>query len=223
MDAVHAGVFPFHRERSLVVGIVEGHDNFLEVDIAVAKGAEIPEAPGIGEVGMAAKYAHGAVSMAPPHVLHVHMEDTVREGADKLHVVDALVTQVRGVVVEAEALVATDRLDRGFRRGDVEGNFRGVDLEGKVHVQFVVGIEDRFPAGGKIFKALVPVGLVGRREGIDRMPYARAGKAVYGGREGIELTPVWLGVKEVAGRLAGGDHLLGRALPHALRLAVSPD
>src|SRR5205807_8308804 len=73
--SVHAAVFPFDRERALVADVVEGDDDLLEVDVAAAGGAEVPVAARVGEGGMAAEDADGAVAVAPPGVLDVHVVD----------------------------------------------------------------------------------------------------------------------------------------------------
>src|SRR5438552_11018932 len=69
--AVHAGVFPFDRQRALVPDIVEGDDDFFEVNIAVAEGAEVPVSARISEGRMPAEDADFAAAVAPPDVLHV--------------------------------------------------------------------------------------------------------------------------------------------------------
>src|SRR5437870_3702650 len=64
--AVHAAVFPFNAERALVADVVEGDNDFFELDVTVAEGAEIPVAARVGERDVAAKDADGAVAVAPP-------------------------------------------------------------------------------------------------------------------------------------------------------------
>jgi hypothetical protein len=133
---------------------------------------------------VAAEHADAAVAVAPPDVLHVGVEDAVAEGADELRRSHALVAEVRGVVVEAETLVALDRRDRALRRGDVERDLGRVHLEGEVHVELVVGLEDRAEALGEVGEAaLVPILLRGRREGVERVPDRGAGEAVDRGRK----------------------------------------
>jgi hypothetical protein len=94
-------------------------------------------------------------------------KDAVAEGADELHVVDALVAEVRGVVVETETLVALDRRDGALRAGDVERDLGRVHLEGEVHVELVEGLEDRAEALGEVGVAGIPILLRGGREGVD--------------------------------------------------------
>src|SRR3954469_14642721 len=53
--AVHAGVLPLDRKRALVADPVERADHRLEVDVAVARGDEVPPAAGLPEVEVAAE------------------------------------------------------------------------------------------------------------------------------------------------------------------------
>ena len=48
--AVHAGVLPLDRERALVADPVQGAEELLEVDVAVAGGDEVPAAGVLAEV-----------------------------------------------------------------------------------------------------------------------------------------------------------------------------
>jgi hypothetical protein len=100
VDAVHANIFPLDGEGAAVAGVVEGDDDVLELDIAVAEGTEIPLAARVAEVGVTAEDANGAVAVAPPDVLHVGVVNAVSEDADELYVVHALVAEVRRIVVE---------------------------------------------------------------------------------------------------------------------------
>jgi hypothetical protein len=146
--------------------------------------------------------------------------DAVLEGADEFDVVHALIAQVRGIVVEAEALVAPYRVDGALGRGDVEGYLRRVHFESEIHVHLVELGEDRLPAIREIVESLLPVFLIGGREGVDGMPDARAGEAVDDGREAGGLGG---GVDEVAAGAGGVDHLLGGALTDAFGLTIAPD
>ena len=92
------------------------------------------------------------------------------EGADELHVVDALITEVTGVVVKAETLVVTDGVERALGRSNVEGDLGRVHFEAKVDIVLLESFEDRLPALGEIVITLLQVGLVGGREGVDRVP-----------------------------------------------------
>src|SRR5690606_21208442 len=118
VDAVHAHVLPLDREWPLVADVVEGDDDLLEVDVAAAHAAEVPVAAGVADGRVAAEDTGLAVAAAPPHVLQVDVDDAVGEAADEANVVDAMVGEVRGVVVEAEGGVAADGLYGPLCRGD---------------------------------------------------------------------------------------------------------
>src|SRR5690242_19807847 len=83
--AVHTYVFPLDAQRALVADVIQRDDDFLEVDVAVAEAAEIPVTARVAEVRMSAEHAHRAVTVAPPHVLHVDMVNAVAKAADELH------------------------------------------------------------------------------------------------------------------------------------------
>src|SRR5437762_1199711 len=53
--AIHAAIFPFHRERALVADAVERADDCLELHAAPAQRAEVPAAPRVAEVEMRAQ------------------------------------------------------------------------------------------------------------------------------------------------------------------------
>ena len=223
MDAVHATVFPLDGEGAAVADVVQGDDDFFEVDVAVAEGAEIPVAARVTEADVAAEDADGAVTVAPPDVLHVGVEDAGAEGADELHVVDALVAEVGRVVVEPKTFVAADGLDRALGAGDVEGDLGGVNFEGEVDVGFLEGLEDGAETFGEVGVTSVPVRLGGGREGVNGVPDGRTREAVDDGRVVVLAVIAGFGVEEGAGGFAGGDHLLGGALADALGVAVAPD
>ena len=175
---------------------------------------------------MATEHADGAVAVTPPDVLHVGVVDLLTEGADELHVVDALVAEVARVVIEAEALVVADGVERALGGSDVEGDFGRVYFEAEVDVILLEDLEDRLPALGEIVVALLQVGLVGGREGVDRVPDGGTREAVDNGLAGalrlvghIRLA----GVEELASGLGGQGHLGARALADAFRITVAPD
>lgn len=55
--AVHAGVLPFHRERSGVWNVVQRANDGFEIERTAAGGAEIPKAAGVAELSVTAKDA----------------------------------------------------------------------------------------------------------------------------------------------------------------------
>ena len=161
--------------------------------------------------------------MAPPHVLHVRMIDAVAEGADEFHVVDALIPEVRRVVVEAKTLVPFHRRDRALGAGDVERDLGGMHFEREVHVGLVEGLEDRAEPLREVRVSGVPVLLRRRRERVDRVPDARAGEAVDDGGKIIVRPAARLGVEKCPRGLRGERQLPGGPLAHPLGIAVAPD
>src|SRR5579875_1872007 len=76
--AVHAGVLPLDGERAGVSGSVERADDLLEVDVAVARGDEVPTPVRMSEVQVRAEQRAAPVD-PPLGVLDVHVEDAVGE------------------------------------------------------------------------------------------------------------------------------------------------
>src|SRR6058998_760070 len=99
---IHPDVLPFHRQRTTITDVVERHDHVFKPDVAVAERAEVPLAPWVAEARVTAEDPHAAVAVPPPRVLHVHVEDTAAECADELHVVHALIAEMRRIEVEPE-------------------------------------------------------------------------------------------------------------------------
>ena len=58
MEAVHATIFPFDGEGSLIIYIVKGHNDLFKVDVPMPKGAEVPKAAWISEVSVATEDAN---------------------------------------------------------------------------------------------------------------------------------------------------------------------
>ena len=224
MFAIHPAIFPLNAERAGVADIVEGDDDVLEVDVAVAERTEVPVPARVAEGNMAAEYADRAVAVAPPHVFHVDVENPLAEQPDELHVVNVLIAEVRGVEVEAEAFVFLDGSDGALGAGDVERNFGRVNFEGEVYVERIERLEDWPEPLREIVEAFLPVLVAGRRERVDRMPDGGAGKAVDdGGGAFLAAEAGGLRVHERACGLAGLDHLFGGAFADAFRFAVAPD
>ena len=169
---------------------------------------------------MPAEDTDAAVAMVPPDILHVHMVNAFIEITDEFHVVDPLVAEVAGVVVEAKTLVAVQRLECPFRAGNVESNLGRVYLKREVHVHFLEHVEDRQRALRKIIEALLQVFLAGGREGVKRMPDGGPGKAVHDRGEHLLVRA---GIEEPARRAGRVLDFLGGAATHALGIAVTPD
>ena len=101
-------------ERAAIADVVQRHNDVLETNIAMADRAEIPVPARVREIGVPAEDAYRAITVPPPCVLHVRVENARAEFADELDVIDALVAEVARVVVEPEALVALHRFDRAL-------------------------------------------------------------------------------------------------------------
>src|SRR5205823_14024143 len=112
--AIHPRVLPLDRKRPLVPGRVQGPDDLVEVDVAVAEGAEIPAAAGIAERQVRAEDAGAAVE-ADGAVLHVHVEDPLREVADEQVRLHSLPLQVAGIEIEAEGGPVAEGLEQTLR------------------------------------------------------------------------------------------------------------
>jgi hypothetical protein len=101
---IHASALPLDRERTTIADIVERNDDILELNVAVPDGSEIPIAPMIAEIGVTTKDADIAVAVPPPNVLHVGMVNTVLEVPEELYAINALVSEVRRIVVKTKAI-----------------------------------------------------------------------------------------------------------------------
>ena len=109
------------------------------------------------------------------------------------------------------ALAVVDRVERLARRDEVVRDLGRMHLEPEPDALRVEDVDDRPPALGEVLVAALDLGEVVRRERVEQVPDRRAGEAVH------------LRDAEPRRRARGVLHPLGRALPHALRLAVAPD
>ena len=148
--AVHAAVFPFHGEGAAVVDVVEGADDLLEIDVAATDGLEVPVALGLVEIDVTTEDS-GVMAEIPGDVLHVDVEDAVGEFVDELGVIDALVTEVGGVVVEPEGGMVIDGLEGALCGADVEGDLSRMDFEGILDAELLILVEDGGEALGEVF------------------------------------------------------------------------
>lgn len=211
VNAVHAGVFPLVGEGAFVADVVEGADDFLEVDGAVTKGAEVPVALVVAEVEVSAENAAFFEDGRPMHVFHVDVVDAVGEVVDETDVIDALVAEVRGVVVEAECFAVAERFEGTLGAYDVEGDLGGVDFERELDAVLIEGVENGIPVGSERLEAFVDgVGRDGR-ERVQVGPNGTAGEAVDDAHA------------QIFGGARGGLHFVGSALVDAFRVAVAPD
>ena len=207
--AVHAAVFPFHTQRPGIPNVIQRPDDLFKVDIAAADRLEVPETVGLVEIDMAAKDACLRRTVAPGHVLHVHMENAVVEFADETNVVDTLIPKMGRIVVEAESRVVVERLQRTLGRSNVKSNLGRVDFECVFDSELLKFIEDRLEAGGKIFETSFDLARQYRRERINKVPDA-------GSSEAVDYRH-----SETGGGLSRFDQFFSRTLPHAFRVTVA--
>ena len=179
VETIHATVLPFHTEWTCVADVIECDDDVFKVDIATTNAAEIPETTSITEISVTTENANAAIAMTPPHIFHVCVVNLCREGANEFHVVHALVAEVGGIVVEAEALVIADRIERALCGYDVKSDFCWMNFESEIHILFLKYIKDGGEAFGKIIIAFLQIGLIGGREGVECTPNARAREAIH--------------------------------------------
>jgi hypothetical protein len=211
VHAVHAAVFPLHRQRAGVADVVERDDDGFEIDHAAADAAEVPVAARIAEAGVAAEHAHRAVALAPPHVLHVDVVDAVGEGAHELDVVHALVARWLGSKLKPKRLWPFTASIARCVEAMSKAISVGCTSSAKLMSCFLEGVEDGREALAEVGEAGVPVRLRRRREGVDRVPDRRAGEA----GDGLDA--------ELLRGARGVGELLRGALAHAFRIAVAPD
>ena len=77
---------------------------------------------------MTTEDSHASISMPPPRILHMDVEDPVREVTDELDVVNSLIAEVAGVIIESKSRMPSDGLNGPCCRRDVEGDFRWVNF-----------------------------------------------------------------------------------------------
>ena len=131
--------------------------------------------------------------------------------AMKLDVVHALVAEMTRIVVEAEGGVVSEGLESAFGAHYIEGDFRGVHLEGELDPLGLEHIQDGRPPVGQVLEP--GVDHLGRRgrERVEQVPDGAAREAVHH-------------VHAEALRRPGGLlHRLGRAPPHPFRVPVAPN
>ena len=145
------------------------------------------------------------------------------EFADELHIIHALITQVRRVVIETEARVTLHGFERTPGRGDVERDLRRVHFQGEVDVFLFKAVENRQPPLREIGKALVQIFLAGRRKGVERVPDRRAGETVDDSGKIIAAFAAGLGIEKLPRGAGGGFHFFGGALADAFGFAIAPD
>src|SRR5690606_40071570 len=105
--------------------------------------------------------------------------------ADDARVVNALVGEVRRVVVVPGGGMAVAGCDRSLGRRDVEGVLRGVHVESEPDPHLCVGVEHRLEPTTEVVEAGLPVRLGGGREAVEAFPPGGPAKAVAVARTGV--------------------------------------
>ena len=88
----------------------------------------------------------------PKSVLHMDMVNAISKLVDKLHIINALITQMAGVVVEPEGRMVINRFQSTFCGGNVKGDFRGMNLQTILDTLLLEQIHDRPPAISKVLE-----------------------------------------------------------------------
>ena len=140
-------------------------------------------------------------------VLDVERVDALVVDVDEVEIVELLQHEVRRVVVDAAARMATDPFEQHLEGHAVHQVFARMELEADVDAGIVVGVEDRLPALGE----LVEGGLDQARRAWRPRIQVRPRECARERHAGFQ--------PEVLRGLGGGQHLLhGPALP-GLRIA----
>jgi hypothetical protein len=98
-DTIHAGVFPFHRERASITGSVKLPDNTVKVNISVSQGNKIPGSPGIPERKEGTQDTPQLI-LEKFNVLHVDMVDPAGKLPNKDGLTHPLPYQVAGIEIQ---------------------------------------------------------------------------------------------------------------------------
>lgn len=205
MPLFHSRIFPFHRERSLIIDSIEFADDFLEVDFTVPRRAEVPSAMGGAESNVASQNTIAAVQHHLA-VLDVDMEDAVGELADEFGWVHALPLQVAGVEVEAETRMMADGLQGPLGAPEVKGDFRGMDFQGKIDPLSIEFLQNRRPDFGEFSVAVINHLVRYCGETVEHVPNRRTSEAI----DDLDA--------KVLGCLGGGFH--GGNAPGAFRFGI---
>ena len=72
---------------------------------------------------------------------------------DELDVVQSLLDEVAGVIIDSAARMIADRGQELFERLPVENVLAGMQLKPKVDAGFIVGVEDRRPTPGELLES----------------------------------------------------------------------
>ena len=94
------------------------------------------------------------------------MVDTAAETFDERDVIDSLISEVTGIIVEAERRATIKGFNCTLGGHNVESDLGWVNFKPKLDTHFVENVKNRIPAIGEIFLSRVNLGGIVRREGI---------------------------------------------------------
>ncbi len=174
---LHPGVFPFDRQRAVVVDFIESSNDRLEIDLTSTGAAEVPTAARIAKVEMTGQNSAAAIERCRG-VLNVNVINAIRKLPNELDRIDHLPVQVAGVKVEAELLAIVDRVKGHPSCMDVEGDLGRVHFQGELDSALPVNVENRIPTIGKQLEPIVDHLLRNGRERVVEVPDARSRKPV---------------------------------------------
>ena len=101
-------------------------------------------------------------------VLHVEGADALVIDVDEVEIVELLQHEMRGIVVDAAALVAVDALEEHLEGDAVEDVLAGMQLEADIDALLVEGVEDRLPALGQFVEGCLDQARRALRPGIEK-------------------------------------------------------
>src|SRR5437899_4914841 len=160
--AVHAGVLPLDRERTVVPDAVQGSDERFEVDVAMAGRDDDPTPIRLAEVDVRAQDRAVSVEQLL-RVLDVDVIDAIPKLHHERRRVEELVREMAGIAVDAEPRPIAARGQRLASRHEVVSDLGRMHLEAEADAFLVEDVDDRVPARGKVRVASLDLGpIVGR-------------------------------------------------------------
>ena len=144
-------------------------------------------------------------------IFDVNVVDPVWKCSDKLDGVHSLPDQMTGVEIEAEFFTMSQGFERTLRRVEVECNFCGVNLKGKLNTAFGEDVENRIESFRKQLKTGVNHFRGDRWERVIQVPDAGACKTVHN----VDT--------KFLGSASGVLEFFNRPFVDPIRIAVSPN
>ena len=193
-----------HRPAGKIVGGKFGEYR-LEVHLAIAERAIASGAVEPALVAAVDALFCGRIELGVLDVKHL---DALVIRIDEAEIVEALLDEMAGVVIDVATRVSADRVEEHIEGVAVKDVFGRMDLEAEVDTVLLVFIEDGFPPTPLFRKALLDEPRRALRIWIEIGPCQRTGEADM------------LGETEATRNLCGLAHLVGRPKPPFLRIAA---